>query len=94
MSKPNSQLKPYEIAWDLKSAEDRGDVYRVSGMLERIDYLEQLRAKLEKDLKFGEAGSTSELSTLDVSQLLVIVERQIVHLVASVERLIGPAPRA
>jgi hypothetical protein len=63
-------------------------------MLERIGYLEQLRAKLEKDLELDDALSTSELSTLDVSQLLVIVERQIVHLVASVERLIGPALRA
>jgi hypothetical protein len=94
MSRPNSQLKPYEISWEVKSAEDRADVFRVSAMLERIDYLEQLRAKLEKDLEFGDAGSASELSTLDMSQLLIIVERQIVHLVASVERLIGPAPRA
>jgi hypothetical protein len=63
-------------------------------MLERIVYLEQLRVKLERDLELGDTFSTSELSTLDVSQLLVMVERQIVHLLASVERLIGPAPRA
>jgi len=63
-------------------------------MLERVGYLEKLRVKLEKDLEFGDALSTSELSTIDVGQLVVIVERQIAHLVASVERLIGPAPRA
>jgi len=78
MSRSNSQLKPYEISWAAKSAEDRADVFRVSTMLERIDYLEQLRGKLEKDIEFGDAGSTSKLSTLDLSQLLVMVERQIV----------------
>ena len=88
MSSSNSQL---EIA---KSAQDPTDLLRANAMLERIAYLEQLRAKLAKDLEFGDTVSTSELSTLDVSQLLVIVERQIVHLVASVEWLIGPAPRA
>jgi hypothetical protein len=89
MSSPDSLL-----GWIVKSAQDPTDFLRASAMLERIDYLEQLRAKLEKDLEFGDTFSTSELSTLDVGQLLVIVERQIVHLVASVERLIGPAPRA
>jgi hypothetical protein len=89
MSSPDSLL-----GWIAKSAQDPTDLLRANVMLERIDYLEQLRAKLEKDLEFGDSFSTSELSTLDVSQLLVIVERQIVHLVASVERLIGPAPRA
>jgi len=95
MSSPDSQFKPYEIAWAAKTAEDRTDAFRVSAMLERIGYLEELRTKLEKDLEFGDAGSsTSELSTLDLRQLLVIVERQILHLGASVERLIGPASKA
>jgi hypothetical protein len=89
MSSPNPQL-----GWLAKSAQDPTDLLRAFAMLERIAYLEQLRVKLEKDLEFGDTVSTSEFSTLDVSQLLVIVERQIVHLVASVERLIGPAPRA
>jgi hypothetical protein len=78
MSSPDSLL-----GWIAKSAQDPTDLLRANVMLERIDYLEQLRAKLEKDLEFGDSFSTSELSTLDVSQLLVIVERQIVHLVTS-----------
>jgi len=89
MSSPNSQL-----GWLARSTQDPTDLLRATAMLERVAYLEQLRAKLEKDLELGDTSSTSELSALDVSQLLVIVERQIVHLVASVERLIGPAPRA
>ena len=89
MSSPDSQL-----GWIAKSAQDPTDLLRATAMLERVAYLEQLRVKLERDLEFGDTSSTSALSTLDVSQLLVIVERQIVHLVASVERLIGPAPKA
>jgi len=83
-----------QLGWIARSAQDPTYLLRASSMLKRIAYLEQLRAKLEKDPEFGDALSTSELSTLDLSQLLVIIERHIVHLVASVERLIGPAPRA
>lgn len=89
MSSSDSQL-----GWIAKSTQDPTDLLRANAMLERIAYLEQLRVKLEKDIEFGDGLSTSELSTLDVSQLLVIVEREIMHLVASVERLIGAAPRA
>ena len=89
MSSAESQL-----GWIAKSAQDPTDLLRANAMLDRVAYLEQLRTKLEKDLEPGDTSSTSALSTLDVSQLLVMVERQIVHLVASVERLIGPAPRA
>jgi hypothetical protein len=48
-----------------------------------------VRTKLEKDIEFGDSFSTSELSTIDVTQLLVMVERQILHLGAQVARLIG-----
>ncbi len=79
----------YEIQWAAKTAEDRGDVFRADAMLQRIAYLEELRVKLEKDIEFGDTFSTSELSTIDASQLLVMVERQILHLGAQVARLIG-----
>jgi hypothetical protein len=91
---PNAPQNLYEIQWAAKTAEARGDAFRVSAMLERIGYLEELRGKLEQDLEFGDTFSTSELSTIDLSQLLVIVERQILHLGASVEREIGPGATA
>jgi uncharacterized protein HemY len=79
----------YEIQWAAKTAEDRGDIYRADAMLQRIAYLEGLRAKLERDIEFGDLLSTSTLSTIDLSQLLVMVERQILHYGAAVARLIG-----
>ena len=54
-----------------------------------LDYLEQLRSKLLADIEFGDEFTTSELSTLDTTQLLEIVEREITHLGASVQRLVG-----
>ena len=79
----------YAIRWAARTAEDLGDVYRADAMLQRIAYLETLRVKLERDIEFGGAGSTSELSTIDLSQLLVMIERQILHYGAAVARLIG-----
>jgi hypothetical protein len=79
----------YEIQWAAKTAEARGDVFRVDAMLQRIGYLEELRERLEKDLELGAEFSTSALSTIDLSQLLTMVERQILHFGASVARLIG-----
>jgi uncharacterized protein HemY len=81
----------YEIQWAAKTAEDRGDVFRADAMLQRIAYLEELRAKLERDIEFGDLLSTSTLSTIDLSQLLIMVERQILHLGAQIARLIGGA---
>ena len=89
MSSPDSLL-----GWIVKSAQDPTTFFGLTRCSNGSTISNRLRAKLEKDLEFGDTFSTSELSTLDVGQLLVIVERQIVHLVASVERLIGPAPRA
>jgi hypothetical protein len=89
MSSPDSKRDLYEIDWAEKTSADRTDLLRVDAMLERIAYLEEVRAKLEKDIEFGDSFSTSELSTIDISQLLVIVKRQILHLGAQVARLIG-----
>ncbi len=89
MSSPDSKRDLYEIEWAQKTSADRTDLLRVDAMLERIAYLEEVRAKLEKDIEFGDSFSTSELSTIDISQLLVIVERQLLHLGAQVARLIG-----
>jgi len=94
----SNNVDRYDLRWAAKSPEDRADLLRVDAMLERITYLDQLRAKLEKDIEFGDAFSTSELSTADVKQLLTMVERELLHLGASVERLtgniVGPASRA
>lgn len=79
-----------EIQWAAKTAEDRGDIFRADAMLQRIAYLEELRVKLERDIEFGgDLLSASSLSTIDLSQLLVMVERQILHYGAAVGRLIG-----
>ena len=91
MSSPDSKRDLYEIDWAEKTSADRTDLLRVDAMLERVAYLETVRAKLERDLEFGDTFSTSELSTIDTSQLLVMVERQILHLGAQVARLIGGA---
>jgi hypothetical protein len=89
MSSEYSKRDLYEIDWAEKTSADRTDLLRVDAMLERIAYLEEVRVKLERDIEFGDTFSTSELSTVDISQLLVIVERQILHLGAQVARLIG-----
>jgi hypothetical protein len=89
MSSEYSKRDLYEISWAQKTAADRTDLLRVDAMLERIAYLEEVRVKLEKEIEFGDRFSTSELSTIDINQLLSIVERQILHLGAQVARLIG-----
>ena len=89
MSSEYSKRDLYEIRWSEKASADRTDLLRADAMLERIAYLEEVRGKLEKDMEFGDMVSTSELSTIDISQLLGIVERQILHLGAQVARLIG-----
>jgi hypothetical protein len=79
----------YAIRWAEKTSEDLGDIFRADAMLQRIAYLEELRAKLERDIEFGDTFSTSELSAIDLTQLLAMVERQILHYGAAVARLIG-----
>jgi hypothetical protein len=89
MSSADALQNLYEIQWAAKTGEDIGDIYRADAMLQRIAYLETLRAKLERDIEFSDLLSTSALSTIDLAQLLVIVERQILHYGAAVARLIG-----
>jgi len=89
MSSEYSKRDLYEISWAEKTSADRTDLLRVDAMLQRIAYLEEVRTKLEKDIEFGDTFSTSELSTIDISQLLTMVERQILHFGAQVARLIG-----
>ena len=75
--------------WDGKTPDQRTDLLRANQMLERIDYLEQLRTKLLAEIEHGDEKETSELSTLDATELLQIVAREITHLGATVQRLVG-----
>src|SRR6267143_1104234 len=56
---PDAPQNLYEIQWAAKTAEDRGDVFRVDAMLQRIAYLEELRVKLEKDIEFDDLSVPS-----------------------------------
>ena len=89
LASPSDDRNEFEKLWNAKTADQRTDLLRADQMLQRIDYLEQLRSKLLADIEFGDEFTTSELSTLDTTQLLEIVEREITHLGASVQRLVG-----